>query len=40
VVARSGIEGMSLVFLIVLKKSWTVGIMNVTDVPELDTCKW
>lgn len=39
-VARSEMEGMSSVFLIVLKKSWTIGILNATDVPELDTCKW
>lgn len=23
-----------------LKKSWTLGTLNVTDVPELNICKW
>lgn len=39
-VTRSRIEGMSSVFLIVLKKSWTMGTLSVTVVPELDTCEW
>lgn len=37
VVTRSAIGGNE---LFVLKKSWTVGTLNVTDVLELNICKW